>query len=696
MKQEDAAETIDLMEDDAAEEKHAAAAVVKQEPTVKLEPRAAAAIGPPPPAPRQRASFTVSGGGAAAAAAASSSSAAAAAASSSAAAAPSVLTASTLRARLQQRPRSILDYLCSLDRPVLDSLYTDTFTCLTIFRSLHPLAKQYLLRWLFVTQGVRLSVVESWVMNTAVSQQAHRHAMSTLWELQLLIKGDDPSAPATTAAAAAAGSLVKSEPKTVADVLDPLVWFNPPFQKSLQDALCNRIDASASAFGGGSSDSAASTAAAASDDPDRPSLQDLDEYATDKWDAILHYMVGATRAPPAVGASKLAGGAVPTREVTARLISMGLMEISEPSSSSSSSFAAASSPAAAASAAAAALAQSSKPHITPSGFAFLFKDMATQVWDVILTYMDGLDRGTGTGGAGGPASTMDRDDALHFLFRLSFLKLGVGYPVRPLTPTQRRLLQDLAAFGLVYLHQPSRSNPEALYYPTKLALNLSSTQGSGAAGSAVAAAAASSGVASAGPGSAASASSALTSSAGGSGYILLETTFRLYAFTTSPFHAALLGLFCRLDIRLPNLLVGTLTKESVRGALKSHISAREIISYLESYAHAMMKSAASASAQPILPENVTDQLKLWEAERNRMSMQDSFLFEFDSNDSAEVVRLVTAEAYRTPHNLILHHVHKKLLVVTPEGYQILKNFKIQLNKQIAEAAEAAAAAGKQL
>lgn len=67
-------------------------------------------------------------------------------------AAGTVINSTTVRSRLKRRPKSILDYLCSLDRSVLNVLYRDTFTCLTIFRSLHPLAKQYLLRWLFVTE----------------------------------------------------------------------------------------------------------------------------------------------------------------------------------------------------------------------------------------------------------------------------------------------------------------------------------------------------------------------------------------------------------------------------------------------------------------------------------------------------------------------------------------------------------------
>lgn len=656
-------EPIDIAAMDDEETTAAAAATVKREPggggggaggSVKLEPgtsrasaaaamAAAASVGPPPPPPpKQRPSFALSAPSGSAAAASSSSSAAGA----SSAAAPAVMTSSTLRARLQRRPRSILDYLCSLDRGVLDTLYRDPFTCLTIFRSLHPLAKQYLLRWLFVTEPLRLSLIDSWVLATPTSRMAHKQAMDTLFELQLLLKTNDALA-APPAAEAGAGKTELKASKAEADP-DPLVWFNPAFQRCLQDALCNKVDATGGVASADGSDSAAAAAAAA--DPDRPSLGELEAYAADKWDAILHFMVGAAR----VGAST----GPPSREVVARLVSMGLME----------------SPAAAAGASAAA----SKPHITPSGFAFLFKDMATQVWDVILAYMESLAPAADAAPAAGAQvnAHADRDQVLQFLFRLSFLKLGSGYPTAGLSPTQKRLLADLTAFGLVYMKHPHA----AMYYPTRLALNLSSTSGSAAQGTAAAAAAASSAVAG-GSGSSSIESSrtaTATSSSSSEGYIILETTFRLYAFTTSPFHAALLGLFTRLDIRLPNLLVGTITKESVRAALKAHISSGEIIAYLEAYARADMRVNT-----PLLPENVTDQIRLWEAERNRMALQESFLFEFDANDTPQVVALVTQEAFRHAHTLLLHHPAKKLLVVTPDGYAILKAFKLRLNQQIA-------------
>jgi transcription initiation factor TFIIH subunit 4 len=573
-------EVIDIDDDD-----NAPAAAEAPAAAVKVEPRNTTA--------RARPSFTVSDPSSAAAASSSSSVKAASSSPAAAASGPVVQNQATMRlSRLKKRPKSILDYLCSLEKSVLDALYEDTFTCLTIFRSLHPLAKQYLLRWLCITDPLPISVVNSWVLATPTSQQAHTQAMNTLWELQLLIR--------TTADGSDAKTSISSD--------ETYLIFNPPFQKCLQNALSNKL--AADAFG-------AEGATAA--DHDRPSLDHLEEYAQSTWQSILHWMIGASGS----STSSTLKITTPNVEVTNRLVSMGMME---PLTR-----------------------DHKKPMITPTGFAFLFKDQQTQVWDVVLAYMDGL-REQG----------MDRDQVLQFLFRLSFLKLGMGYPTDTLTPTQQRLLHDLTSFGLIYMRAESRNANRGphMYYPTKLALNLSSST---------------------------STNNAATASASGvveEGYLILETTFRLYAFTTSPFNTALLGLFCRLDIALPNLLIGTITKESVRHALKHNISSGEIIKYLESYAKADMKVNT-----PVLPENVTDQIRLWEQERNRMSLTESYLFEFDGNDTEQVVNLVLTEAFKQADQILLHHAQKKLLVVTPDGYARLKAYKLALNAEMARAAQ---------
>lgn len=46
-------------------------------------------------------------------------------------------------------------------------------------------------------------------------------------------------------------------------------------------------------------------------------------------------------------------------------------------------------------------------------------------------------------------------------------------------------------------------------------------------------------------------------------FIVVESNFKVYAYTDSLLYRAILKLFMREDYRLPNLIVGMLTRESL-------------------------------------------------------------------------------------------------------------------------------------
>jgi transcription initiation factor TFIIH subunit 4 len=77
--------------------------------------------------------------------------------------------------------------------------------------------------------------------------------------------------------------------------------------------------------------------------------------------------------------------------------------------------------------------------ITHSGFAFLLQDINSQIWTLLLQY---LDHST--------TYRMDPVDVLHFLFMLGSLELGQDYSTSMLTDTQHAMLQDLRDYGIVF------------------------------------------------------------------------------------------------------------------------------------------------------------------------------------------------------------------------------------------------------
>lgn len=202
---------------------------------------------------------------------------------------------------------------------------------------------------------------------------------------------------------------------------------------------------------------------------------------------------------------------------------------------------------------------------------------------------------------------MEATDVLSFLFMLGSLELGQDYTTSTLNTTQLRLLNDLSDFGIVY----RRHANSATFYPTRLAVSLTSDAGALTATS--------------------SRLSNAPSDATEKGFIIVETNYRLYAYTNSLLQIAILSLFTRLNTRFPNLVSGKITKESITRAVKHGISSSQILAYLSAHAHPQMETG--------LPPTVSDQIKLWEYEGERVEVTNGYLMkEFSTaNEYRELV-----------------------------------------------------------
>lgn len=167
------------------------------------------------------------------------------------------------------------------------------------------------------------------------------------------------------------------------------------------------------------------------------------------------------------------------------------------------------------------------------------------------------------------------------------------------------MLEDLRDYGLIW----QRRATSRRFYPTRLATTLTSSlpplptaTGTG-------------------------------SGAQAQGYIILETNYRLYAYTDNPLQTAVLNLFVTLKSRFPNLVVGNINRDSVKKALSDGITADQIIQYLTTHAHPQMRKN-----NPLVPVTVQDQIRLWELERNRLKSQEGYLYtSFSSQADYEFV-----------------------------------------------------------
>jgi len=440
--------------------------------------------------------------------------------------------------------KNLHDYLKTLPSEVLDQLYNHPATCLAVFRELPGLAKQFIMRLLHVQQAVPQAVVSSWV--THQFAQESQACQQTLTSLRLWYQTAMP------------GGLE--------------AWMlNGTFRANLRMALS----------GGGQP---WTMSAYLEPDPKGRDVSFLDQYANERWETVLHYMV----------ASSQQGGI--SADAVRTLLQAGLMCPDEK--------------------------QDNAPVITRSGFQFLLMERASQVWFFILQYLDSVS-----------SRGMSLVECLSFLFQLSFSQLGKDYSTDGMSTGLIKFLQHLREFGLLY----QRKRTSGRFYPTRLALNIASGENK----------------------------NSIVSNK--DGYIVVETNYRVYAYTDSSLQIALLGLFTEILYRFPNLCVGVITRDSCRQAFRGGITASQIIRFLNMHVHP--KSVASPG--PPVPPTVTDQIRLWEQERDRFVFTEGVLY----NQFLSQADYDTVKNYADQLGVVVWcKDDKRTLVVTKDGHDDVKRY----------------------
>ncbi|VDM31568.1 unnamed protein product [Hydatigera taeniaeformis] len=503
----------------------------------------------------------------------------------------------------------IFDYLKTLDVNDFDKLYGHPPTCLIVFRELEELAKQIVHRLLFLEQTIPKSIITGWVPKA--SHGLLNRACKDLSDLCIWHSIDSDSARGS--------------------------WrLNKKFQESLKVSL----------FGGGPQLLSDFGSTAAEKHPKDPEF--LDNYASERWDSILHFMVGSDSAE--VGTC--------VRDV---LLLSGMMKRY---SICLVSYSTRGGP-------------DISMGITQRGFQFLLMDRPTQVLRFMLYYFDYLKVPLYTYFTlfVGKSHAYNRGASLRFPAEFPLIWQGTSLYLElllslidMLSQTQQDLLQHMRELGLAY--QRKRTAPR--FYVTRLALSLA--LGSPAALNSLR------GSVDAEPDALFSANRLPTGvshrgSRGGGigvgdasdvGYILVETNFRLYAYTDSRLKTALLSLFSKIRVRYPNLVVADITRDSVREALLRGISANQIISFLISNAHPDMRRQST-----ILPPTLVDQIRLWELERERLFFQEGCLYEhFAKNTDFEMVR----DFAKSNGCLLWECPERRVMVVSKAGHDDVRAF----------------------
>lgn len=443
--------------------------------------------------------------------------------------------------RVHLKCKNLHEFLQELTPGVLDRLYNHPATCLAVFRELPGLAKNYVMRMLFLEQPLPQAAVALWVKKESHKEHEENTQILSglrLWHTQQLPGG-----------------------------LQGLI-LNPIFRENLKIAL----------LGGGKA--WADDGSLLGPDKHGKDVPSLDKYAESRWEVILQFMVGSP-------------SATVSQDLAQLLIQAGLMKSDA----------------------------GEAPSISSAGFQFLLLDTASQLWYFMLQYLKTAEtRG------------MNLVEILSFMFQLSFSTLGKDYSVEGMSDSLLTFLQHLREFGLVF----QRKRKSRRYYPTRLAINLAS----GVSGTSL--------------------------DSHKQGFIMVETNYRVYAYTDSELQIALIALFSEMLYRFPNLVVAQVTRESVQQAIGNGITAEQIIHFLRTRANPVM-----LQQNPVLPPTITDQVRLWELEKDRLRFSEGVLYnQFLSQVDFELLRNYA----RDLGVLVFENPARRVMVVTPGGHSDVKRF----------------------
>lgn len=449
--------------------------------------------------------------------------------------------------------KSLTEYLLSLSAVKLQKLYCHPANCLAIFRDLPYLARIYVLRILFVDQIIPESSIDTW----SKCPKEHLEACNALKDLGIVNrKGISAGLGAWT--------------------------LNELFKMNLKITL----------IGGGQK---WEVQPMTEKDDKRPKDEAqffaiLEAYPLDRWEQILHFMVGLRD-------EEFKGVSTDTRQalVHSKLIKF---EANDP-----------------------------MPYITSDGFQFLLMDTKSQIWLFVLKLLELID-----------SKSSNMTECLTFLLQLNFSTHGRDYSTSGFSETIANFLQTLREIGLIY----QRSRKDGRFYPTRLVIDLASGLRD------------------------------VKTDVHRKGFIIVESNYRLYAYTDSRLQIALIALFCEINYRFPNIVIGLITRDSVRQALKSGMSAQQIINYLLMHAHPTVRD----NQHPI-PPTVIDQIYLWEREREKFMFTEGRLYsQFNSQSDFDLLR-----KYAEDHGfLIFDNPASRVMIVHEDGHDPVRRYWKKIKK----------------
>lgn len=421
------------------------------------------------------------------------------------------------------------------------------WACKAIFQSLSELSKIIVMRLLFVDSSFTTEDIENWIKPEGLL--SFRCSIDQLKSLYIFVLSADD---AQTSHSKSPNLLLNSSFRTnfiagISNTSEP--WSNASDTVN-NDTILHNI-----------------------------SLEFLYTHCTEKWEAMLNYLVNSGRIKSTYGVVTHATISPIVRNF---LLYASLLSV-DPSAANNGG-------------------KEQWLLITRKGYEFMLMDRHDQVCNFIMASL---------------SRSENQHEILSLLFMISYCEYGRGYPLRALTPNQRQLLYEFSFLGVVYI----ASTTAVDFYPTPTLIDIMFSRTMRNAN--LAEAAAGQLVPAMGPQSL----EKMT--------IIVETNCQVTAKIHNDLQFSLLLLFVEVSLRLPNMAIGQLTREKTKMAQRMGISAAQMIDFLTLHAHPITATSiipgestvAAAGDGPVnthdcgIPGNVSDQLILWEKECTRLTAE---------------------------------------------------------------------------
>jgi len=522
---------------------------------------------------------------------------------------------SSAEKKVESSSTDLFTYLETLPRTSILSLYQDPsrgqFAAKTILQKLPELARQFTIRLSVCGGAFPYDKVTAWSatrtkrdVKIALSRM---QALSVIDPIKLIDEDAELSSTSTGTGTNGGGNGNGGKiTRRALDNIDPtaIISLSAPFKIAIQTSLTSLTPApypelSNAELEGWILNEKNNPTEKKKYPSKAPTPIELETFTQKRWDSVLHYLVGTDDD----------NYEDPQDAIKQFLVETGLMQ-EDPDYRGN---------------------REAPLIISSKGYEFMLQDVHVQVWQFILKYIQSAQQQAQN------ETDSFRKEALLFLICLSYCKVGKAYPAGALAKGTRNIMKDFSLFGLVYI---CRIGGVTMFFPTRVAVNL--VGGGRADGVAAAAGSASESTSVAALSSSAAATrvleNALEDPVPSKNHIaiIVQTNFQVCAYTTSSLHVSMLGLFCDVTTfrRLPNVIFYRITRDSVKGAFKLGIQARQILKFLKMHAHPRLRTGD----QTLIPGNVEDQIILWDRERTRVKMKEVYSLQCRDENEYEAVR----------------------------------------------------------